>query len=252
MSKIISVATQKGGVGKTTTTCGLAAALKHKGYKVLVVDMDPQSNLSFSMGADTESATIYNVLKGEVKTQFAIQRSTVVDTIATNILLSGIELEFTSTGREFLLAKVLEPIADIYDYIIIDSPPGLGILTVNALAASNYVILPMMSDIFSLQGITQIYETVEHLKRTCNSKLEIAGILLTRFNPRTKLAKEVLGTAELVSQSLNIPIFKTYIRSCISLSEAQALQCDMFEYARYSTGVLDYESLLSELKERGI
>lgn len=252
MSKIISVATQKGGVAKTTTTCALACGLKHKGYRVLVVDMDPQSNLSFSMGADGECATIYNVLKGEVKTRFAIQRSTVVDIIATNILLSGIELEFTDKGREFLLASALAPVADSYDYILIDSPPGLGILTVNALAASDYVILPMMSDIFSLQGITQVYETVQHLKRSCNPRLEIAGILLTKFNPRTKLAQEVMGTAELISKNLNIPLFKTYIRNSISLAEAQSVQCDMFEYARYSNGVLDYEALINELQERGI
>lgn len=252
MSKIISLATQKGGVAKTTSTCAIAAVLKKKGFRVLVVDMDPQGNLSFSMGADGEMATIYHVLRGEVKIQFAIQRSAVVDIIPTNILLSGIEMEFTGQGREFLLKNALAPIADNYDYILIDTPPGLGILTVNALTASDYAILPMLPDIFSLQGITQVYDTVEHLRRTCNPQLSIAGILLTKYNPRTRLAREAYGAAELISQNLNIPLLKSYIRNCISLSEAQSLQCNLVEYAPYCAGILDYQALVAELLERGI
>lgn len=253
MSKIISIATQKGGVCKTTTTGALVSGFKKKGRKVLAIDLDPQGNLSFSLGAETEyAATIYHVLKGEVRTHFAIQHTSIADVIPSNILLSGIELEFTDKGREFLLKKALEPLADLYDYIFIDTPPGLGILTVNALSASNYVILPMLSDIFSLQGIAQLYETVEHVKQACNPSLSIAGILMTKFNPRTRLSKEVRGTAELVSKNLGIPLFETTIRNCLSLTEAQSLQANILDYAPKSTGVNDYVALIRELNGRGI
>lgn len=253
MSKIISVATQKGGVCKTTTTSALVAGYKKKGRKVLAVDMDPQGNLSFSLGADIEnSATIYHVLKGELRPQFAVQHTQIADIIPSNILLSGIELEFTDRGREFLLKRALEPLTEIYDYIFIDTPPGLGILTVNALSASDYVILPMLADIFSLQGIAQLFETVEHVRLACNPSLSIAGILLTKYNPRARLAREVHGTAELISENLGIPLFRSYIRNCISLSEAQSLQENILDYAPKSTGVNDYLSLIQELSGRGI
>jgi chromosome partitioning protein len=253
MTKIISVMTQKGGVGKTTIVNGLAAVMHKQGFKVLVIDMDPQGNLSFSMGADTEhSATIYEALKGEIKTSFAIQHRSMTDIIPSNILLSGIELEFTGHGREFILRRALDSLKGMYDYILIDSPPGLGILTVNSLAVADYVIIPMLPDIFSLQGVALVYETIEHVKNACNPDLKIAGILLNRFNPRFILSKEIYGTAELISKNLNIPMFKTYIRNCIALSEAQSLQCDITSYARYSTGVKDFFSLVSELSENGI
>lgn len=253
MCKIITVATQKGGVAKTTTACALATVLSHNGFRVLVVDMDPQGNLSFAMNAEMDrSATIYDVLKGDIKSGFAVQHHAIVHTIPTNVLLSSIEVEFTGKGREFLLKNVLEPLKFDYDYMLIDSPPGLGVLTVNALVAADYVILPMLPDIFSLQGIMQVYETVEHVKNTCNPNVEIAGILFTKYNPRAKLAKEVHGTAELIAKQLDIPLFKTTIRNCLSISEAQSLQCDCVDYAPRSTGVADYKALAQELAERGI
>jgi chromosome partitioning protein len=183
MGKVISISNQKGGVGKTTTTGAIAAGFKLKGFKVLCVDLDSQSNLSFSAGAETEDCpTIYEVLKEEVKTSFSIQRTESFDIIASNILLSGIELEFTQTGREFLLKEALSSVKDKYDYIFIDTPPALSILTVNAFTASDYIIIPMLSDIFSLQGIAQLSETIKRVKTYCNPNLKIEGILLTKFN----------------------------------------------------------------------
>lgn len=253
MCKIITVATQKGGVAKTTTTCVLATVLAHNGFRVLAIDMDPQGNLSFAMNTEMDRApTIYDVLKGDLKAGFAIQHHAVVDTISTNVLLSSIEVEFTGKGREYLLKNVLEPLKVDYDYILIDSPPGLGVLTVNALVAADYLILPMLPDIFSLQGITQVYETVEHVKKTCNPQIKIAGILFTKYNYRTKLANEVHGTAELIAKKLDINIFKTAIRNCLAISEAQSLQCDCIDYAPRSTGVIDYKALAKELAENGI
>ncbi len=181
MAKVISVSNQKGGVGKTTTTGAVAAGFKLKGYKVLCVDLDPQSNLSFSSGAETEDCpTIYEILKGEAKSSFSIQKMSSFDIISSNILLSGIELEFTQTGREYLLKEALNTVKDKYDYIFIDTPPALSILTVNAFTASDYIIIPMLADIFSLQGIAQLSETIDRVRRYCNPNVKVEGIVLTK------------------------------------------------------------------------
>lgn len=248
MAKIYSVSNQKGGVGKTTTTSSIAAALKKKGYKVLVIDLDPQGNLGFCLGADIDNKpSIYDVLKGEIKTQYAIQKSDSADIIISSILLSAIELEFTNTGREFLMKEALSTVEKQYDYILIDTPPALGILTVNAFTASDAIIVPMLSDIFSLQGIAQLFETVERVKRYCNPKLYIAGILLTKFNKQALLSREVLGTAELIANDLKIPVFKTQIRSSIKMSEAQSLQQNILDYAPRNNVAKDYSMFVDEL-----
>lgn len=253
MCKVITVATQKGGVGKTTTTYALSTILRHRGFRVLAIDMDPQGNLSFALNAEMErSAIIYDVLKGNIKAAFAIQHRAVVDVIPTNILLSAVEMEFIGKGREFLLKTALDTLKNEYDYILIDSPPGLGVLTVNAFVAADYLILPMLPDVFSLQGLTQVYETVVHVRETCNPELLIAGILFNKFNPRTKLAREVFGTAQLIAQQLNIQVFSTTIRNCLALAEAQSIQCDVVDYAPKSTGIVDFEALVDELLEGGI
>lgn len=253
MAKVISVSNQKGGVGKTTTACSLAAGLKRKGCRVLAIDLDPQGNLGFSVGADTEtSASIYNVLKGEVKIQYAIQKTGSMDIIISSILLSGIELEFTNTGREYLLKEAIRPILAFYDYVLLDTPPALGILTINAFAASDSIVVPMLSDIFSLQGIAQLYETVERVKKYCNPGISIAGILLTRFNPRSRLNQEIRGTAEMIAQDLHIRLFDSFIRSSIAASEAQSVQKDIFAYNPRSHLSQDYERFIEELLAKGV
>jgi chromosome partitioning protein len=215
--------------------------------------MDPQANLSFSTGADTETnATIYDVLRGELKPSFAVQHMPMGDIIPSNILLSGIELEFTGDNREFILSKALGTLNENYDYIFIDSPPGLGILTVNALVAADYAVVPMLPDIFSLQGITLVYDTIEHVKNTCNPKLEIAGILLNKFSARSRLGREIFGTAQMISESLDMPIFNTFIRSSVAISEAQSSQMDITKYARYSASVVDFMNLTNEMIGKGI
>ncbi len=251
MSRIISISNQKGGVGKTTTVCSLAAGLKRKGFRVLMIDLDPQGNLGFSVGAETETcATIYDVLKGGVKTQYAIQKLDTADIIISSILLSGIELEFTNTGREFLLKEALKPILGLYDYILLDTPPALGILTINAFTASDTIVIPMLSDIFSLQGITKLYEAVERVKKYCNPSLTVSGILLTKFNPRTLLSREIRGTAELIAQDLNIPLFDSYIRSSVVISEAQSIQQNILDYSPRNNIAKDYLKFTDELLEK--
>lgn len=253
MGIVISVVTQKGGVGKTTTVNALASAFNKLGKRVLVIDMDPQSNLSFSTGADVENLpTIYDIIRGHVKTQEAIQRRPMADVIPSNILLSSIELEYTGKNREYILSNIIAEIITFYDYVIIDSPPGLGILTVNALTACDYAVIPMMPDVFSLQGLTLVYETIEHIKNSVNPKIDVAGILVNRYIKRSKLHKEVYGTAQMISSSLRIPLFKTVIRNSYSLSEAQSLQHDIMTYSKRSTGAKDFLSLANEMISMGI
>lgn len=253
MAKVISVSNQKGGVGKTTTVCSVAAGLKKRGRRVLAIDLDPQGNLGFSVAADTEtSATVYDVLKGEVKTQYAIQKLPAMDIIISSILLSGIELEFTDRGREFLLKDALRPVQDRYDYILLDTPPALGILTINAFTASDTIIVPTLSDIFSLQGIAQLYETVERVKQYCNPNISIAGILLTKFNPRTLLSREIRGTAELIARDLHIRVFDTFIRSSVAAGEAQSVQRSLFDYSPRNNITRDYKKFIDELLAEGV
>ncbi len=253
MAKIISISNQKGGVGKTTTTGAVAAGFKLKGYKVLCLDLDPQSNLSFSSGAETEDCpTIYEILKGEAKTLFSIQKMPSFDIIASNILLSGIELEFTQTGREFLLKEALSSVRDKYDYIFIDTPPALSILTVNAFTASDYVIIPMLTDIFSLQGIAQLSETIDRVRKYCNPSLKVEGIVLTKYNKRTVLSREIKGTAELIAEKLNTSIFDSTIRSSVAIMEAQTNQQDIYDYSHKNAAAQDYMDLVEELIERGV
>lgn len=253
MAKVISVSNQKGGVGKTTTTGAVAAGFKLKGYRVLCVDLDPQSNLSFSSGAETEDCpTIYEILKGEAKTSFSIQKMPSFDIISSNILLSGIELEFTQTGREYLLKEALNTIKDKYDYIFIDTPPALSILTVNAFTASDYIIIPMLADIFSLQGIAQLSETIDRVRKYCNPNVKVEGIVLTKYNKRTVLSREIKGTAELIAEQLNTSIFNSTIRSSVAIMEAQTNQQDIFSYAPKNAAAKDYSELVEELIGRGL
>lgn len=253
LAVVISVITQKGGVGKTTVVNALCASLSKRRYRVLAIDMDPQGNLSLSFDADSDNAaTIYDVLKGEALPIDSIQRQPVADIIPSNILLSSIELEFTGKNREFLLSNIIEQVTGLYDIILIDSPPGLGILTINALTASDYVIIPMLPDIFSLQGLTLVYDTIEYIQSTVNKKLAISGILVNRYMKRSKLHKEIYGTAQLICHKLNVNLFKTVIRNSKTLAEAQSIQTDITEYSPKSSGVKDFNSLVTELEELNI
>ena len=255
MCKIICVSNQKGGVGKTTTANGLAMALKHRGHRVLCVDFDPQGNLSFSLKADNRievQNSIYHVMKGELKAIQTIQHTELVDIIPANILLSGIELEFTGPGREFILRDALKGITRFYDYIVIDTPPALGILTVNAFTASHAIIMPVLSDLYSLQGIIQLNDTVHRIKDRVNPGLVTAGVLLTRFNPREQVATVIRESAEDVTSTLGIPLLKTYIRNSTVLTKAQIMRRDMMSYAPKNKAVQDYLGLVDELKEREV
>lgn len=248
MSVIFAIITQKGGVGKTTTVNALAASLKKLDKSVLCVDMDPQGNLSFSTGAETDDClTVFDAISGTARVNSCIQETDIADVLPSNILLTGAELEFTGNNREFILKNVLSVIQDEYDFILIDSPPGLGFLTINALSACDYVIIPMLPDIFSLQGLVQVYETIEFVKKATNPDLEVMGIIINKYNKYSKLHREAIGTAELISDNLNIPLFETRIRNTQKLAEAHSLQLNIFDYCPKSPGAKDYFKIANEI-----
>jgi len=248
MSTVITFTNQKGGVGKTTSSSALISGLAMRGYKVLGIDLDPQGNLGFYFGIDIESsASIYDVFKGQTKIEAAISHTEHCDIIPSNILLSGAEIEFNQFGREYLLKNVISEIRDRYDYIIIDTPPALNILTVNAYVASDYLVIPMVPEILSLLGISQIKETVLAVQRFYNSKLKILGILITKFNGRTILAREVLDMSEKIASQLDTLVLSAKIRPAVVVAESPAHGISIFEYAPNSKPARDYNDFIDEI-----
>jgi chromosome partitioning protein len=249
MSKIIAVINQKGGVGKSTTAAALATGLTRAGKSVLAVDMDAQGNLSFCMGANTRGASVLGVLMGEVSAAAAIQHTHQGDVIASSKALAGADAYITETGREYRLREALEGVQAHYDYIVIDTPPALGVLTVNALVACQRVIIPTQAEVLSLQGIDQLWETIQPVKKYCNPALEVEGILLAKYNSRTVLSRDVRDMIEQLAQRMGTKIFTTTIRTGISVMEAQALQQSLYEYAPRAKVTGDYLELVKEITE---
>ena len=249
MSINIVLTNQKGGVGKTTTTSAIACSLvERRNTKVLAIDLDPQGNLGFSLGLDIEnSSTIYEVLKGEMPLREAIQPTEYCDVITSNILLSRAELEFTGTGRESLLKKALEPVKDSYDYIVIDTPPALNVPTVNASTVADQLIIPLGPEIFSLLAVTQIKDTIDSVKSSFNPNLNVLGILLTKFNGRTILAREVKEMTENIARQIGTKVFETQIRSSVTVAEAPAHGESVYDYAPKSNPALDYRKFVEEI-----
>lgn len=254
MAKIISLINQKGGVGKTASTNAIAVCLKHKKKRVLCVDFDPQGYLSFSTAADNrEKSTIYDVLKHKVKAQYAIQHTPVIDVIPSNGLLTSVEREFTGQGSERMLKDCLRSILPLYDYIVIDSPPELGLLSSNAVVASDVVLIPGLSDGYSLQGIIQVHETIFRIKQAFNPNLVVGGMFFTRFYPREALSRTTIETAQMLADKLGIPLLETTVRHSNVISKAMTtLQRDIIEYAPKNSAVNDYIALVDELFERGV
>lgn len=252
MKKVIAVANQKGGVGKTTTAGALIAGLFWEGYKVLGIDLDPQGNLADSFGAEMyEHPTIYELMKKEVGVKEAIQNMENFDIISSNIMLAGLEQELSQTGKEHRLKEVISPVAENYDYIIIDTPPSLGILTINAFTFADEIIIPTTAGIFAANGIKQLYNTVSNVKKYCNPDIKIAGILITMFNPRVNINKQLKELTEQLGDRMSIPRYKTSIRSSVMVSEAQANKVDIFSYSPKSTVAEDYKEFIIEYLQRG-
>ncbi len=188
----ITLSNQKGGVAKTTTAHILAAGLHNRNYKILIVDLDPQCNLSYSCGIDMMKVehTLYDVFKGNAISKQAITSvKQGFDIVSGGLTLAGADMDFTQTGREYMLREALKEVSDDYDYCIIDTPPTLGILTVNALTASQTIIIPMTADIYAIQGLSQLQGLIKNVRKYCNPDLSIAGLLLTRYSERTVISR---------------------------------------------------------------
>lgn len=246
--RIVAVANQKGGVGKTTTSQALTAGLADKGYKVLGIDLDPQGNLSSACGSVNYNVpTIYELMKREVTAEETIQHMNGgYDIIPSNIMLAGAEQELSQTGKEHRLKEAIAAVSDNYDYIIVDTPPLLGVLTVNAFTVASDILIPTTAGIFATTGINQLNETVKSVQKYCNPNVKITGILFTRFNPRANISKQIKELTEQLSQYISAPIYKTYIRSAVAVEEAQANRVDIFDYAEKSTVSEDYKAFIEE------
>lgn len=245
--KVIAIANQKGGIGKTTTAAALSAGLKQRGFKVLAVDVDPQGNLSTSTGANNyEMPTVYEMLKGEVDANEAIQKLDVFDIIPSNVMLAGAEQELSQIGKEQRLKERLLPIMDLYDYIVIDTPPALGVLTINAFTVADEIIIPTTAGIFAATGIKQLHDTIINVRKYCNEKVKIAGILLTRYDPRANNNKDMKDLTEQLGEYINAKLFNTHIRASIVVEESQARQIDVFSYKGKSTVAQDYIAWIDE------
>ncbi len=249
MATIIALTNQKGGVGKTTTSSALAAGLaSFYDKKILAIDLDPQGSLGFSLGLDIEEcSTIHDVMTGSVGIRDAIQTTDYCDIITSNILLSSAELEFTSAGRKLLLKNALAPVLNDYDYIVIDTPPALNILTVNAYACADHLIIPMAPEILSLLGLTQLKETIDSVKQSLNPSLNVLGILLTRYNQRTLLAREVKEMAENIASQIGTRVFDTQIRTSVTVAEAPAHGSSIYDHSPYAKPALDYQAFVDEV-----
>lgn len=249
MGECIAISNQKGGVGKSTTANALGAGLFHRGYKVLYVDMDAQGNLSYSMGATGKALTSLEVLTGTATAKEAILQTPQGDLIPASPALASADALITETGKEYRLKEALEPVSGDYDYIVIDCPPALGILTINALTACNSVIVPVQADAYSLQGIGQLAQTIQTVRKYCNRDLSIKGILATRYKGRAVLTKDMTELLEDTASQLQTKLFKTRIRDAVAIPESQASQQDLFSYAPKSKVAEDYGAFVEEVLE---
>lgn len=246
MTHIITVTNQKGGVGKTTTASALICGLHQRGANVLGIDLDPQGNLGFALGLEIGGAsTIFDVLKGQRPIEDVITRTDYGDVIPSDIMLSVAEMEFTAPRREFMLDEHLKPLRSRYDFIIIDTPPALNILTINAYVASDSLIVPMEAEILSLVGITQLQETIESVRDSFNPQLNVLGILLNKYNPRLTLSREVLELAEEVARQLRSQVFATKIRRGVDVAAAPAHGQSVLTYRPKSKPALDLQEVVS-------
>ena len=252
LSKIVAVSNQKGGVGKTTTAVNLAASVARRGKQVLLIDLDPQGNASSGAGVDKAQAagSVYEVLSGALEAQEAVAPTAVkgLYALTSNISLAGAELELVNVqGRERLLRQRLQGVLPLYDYLFIDCPPSLGLLTLNALTAADSVLIPIQCEYYALEGLTQLMNTVRLVKRRLNRALEAEGVALTMLDGRTNLGVQVV---EEVRKVFGAKVYKTIIPRNVRLGEAPSFGEPICVYDPKSTGAVAYEKLCDEFLRR--
>lgn len=250
---IFAVTNQKGGVGKTTSVQNIGVYLAINNKSVLLVDADPQANLSSSLGfntPETRDPSVYDVFTGQNEITEAIKKTSIenLDILTSSIELAGAEVELVSAmSRESILKKALQKVEDKYEYILIDCPPSLGLITINSLVAAKNVIIPVQSEYFALEGLGQLMNTIKLIKNNLNQNLDIGGVILTMFDNRTNLSKDV--TKEIKS-FFGDKVFNSIIPRNIKLSEAPSHGLSIRDYAPGSTGAVAYESLVGEIIKR--
>jgi len=247
MGKIISLLNHKGGVGKTTSAINIGAGLVELGKKVLLIDLDPQANLTLSLGIPRQRYSIYEAVRGESElVPYTVKEG--LDVVTSTLDLSGAEMELINeAGREFIMRELFDPIVDSYDFIIIDCPPSLGLLTLNALTSSDYVYIPLQTEFLALQGLAKIKQVIDKVRFRLNKKLIIGGVIATMYDQRKVLNRDVVDT---IRKYFGEKVFDTYIRDNVALAEAPAQRKDIFEYSKRSPGAKDYLSLCKEILER--
>jgi chromosome partitioning protein len=247
MAKVISISNHKGGVGKTTSAINIGAALNNLGKKVLLIDLDPQANLTQSLGLTNQAITIYGALKGEHKlAPITILKG--FDIVPSTLDLSGAEIELSSEpGREYILKELIESVKSSYDFVIIDSPPSLGLLTINSFTAADEIIIPLQAQFLAMQGLAKLVEVVEKIKTRLNKGLKIGGVFITQYDGRKVLNRDVFET---INTHFKSEVFNTKVRDNIALAEAPAQGLDIFRYNAKSNGAEDYLALAKEILKR--
>lgn len=255
--KTISLSNQKGGCAKTTTVWALGTGLNDRGFRVLLVDLDAQSNLSFTAGANfsPEQPTLYDYFCGKATVKDVLQNVRPnMDILTGGLLLSSADIDFTKSGREFMLCSALDKIRDNYDFCIIDTAPHLGIMTLNALVASNSVIVPMLADIYAIQGAEQLksfIDTVTGGYRPLNADLVIEGVLITRLDERPTVTKALVNSISHVAETLETKVYNAVIHSSVSIEKSALLKSSVYEIDPQSRATQDYNSFVEEfLKEQ--
>ncbi|HIX98304.1 ParA family protein [Faecalicatena contorta] len=252
MGRIIAIANQKGGVGKTTTAINLSACLAEKGKKVLSIDMDPQGNMTSGLGVDKDSVekTVYDLIIGEAQIEEIICKNVLenLDVLPTNIDLSAAEIELIGIdNKEYIIKNEVDKVKDNYDFVIIDCPPSLSMLTINAMTTADSVLVPIQCEYYALEGLSQLIHTIELVKERLNSNLEIEGVVFTMYDARTNLSLQVV---ENVKDNLNQNIYKTIIPRNIRLAEAPSYGMPINQYDPKSSGAESYRLLADEVIER--